>query len=146
MRRVRVQLGLPYSNVGVVFLVHVQVLDQAILDKVLERADALVQLEHVLVRELAPAILDDHKGAAHAAAVTRDKHSALKVVLVRRDELGHVATSAELSETTTAGVRFLMLKRRGRTCEQRCLGCAQCRARDRSRRRYSSAWTRSLGR
>ena len=60
VRRRRVDVCLVDGDVAVVLFVHVQILDQAVAQKVLERAVTLRQLFHVHLLETRPAVLDDH--------------------------------------------------------------------------------------
>ena len=83
---------------AVVLLVHVQVLDETLLQEVVEAAHALHQLVDVRVLYARHAVVDDDVRPAHASTVRRDVDELLRVVRADRHELVEVAGAAHLAE------------------------------------------------
>jgi hypothetical protein len=98
VRHLRFDVLLVASYVAVVLFVHVQELDQTIVDEVLEAPDPLLQLDDVLLGHQRASLLDDDVGSAETTSVGTDVNATMKKTRVDGDVRGDIAGASEGSE------------------------------------------------
>ena len=98
VRAARCEVRLRQCDERVVLLVHVQVLQQAVGEEVVECAHAAVELRQVGGGEEGSALVHDEERAGHASAVCGDVDGAVRVVDVHGHEGGQLPHAAQRSQ------------------------------------------------